>query len=68
MATPTDRPCLKSGDQVRLQESFPAQGLHGAVGTVVRITGPVVVVEIADGVRLMCMDYHVEKIPPSVLR
>lgn len=65
VTAPTGRPSLKPGDKVRLQESFPTKKLRGVIGTAVRITGHVVAVELTSGVRLMCMDHHVEKVSPS---
>ena len=65
MAIPTDRPFLKPGDKVRLNERFPAEKPRGTVGTVVKVTGHAVTVELVSGVLLLCMDYQVEKVSAS---
>ena len=65
MSAPTDHPFLKPGDKVRLNERFPAEKPRGAVGTVVKVAGHAVTVELVNGVHLLCMDYQVEKISSS---
>ncbi len=64
MAADTGRIQLEPGDRVRFLEIYPAQGLRGVVVAVVKVAGRVVTVEIVSGVRLVCMDYHLEKAAP----